>query len=178
MIEIQHLPPEAIYRLGEIDRTEQVTSGYTYANGELKAETVEWNVPNWHKEDRSGGHSIPALMRGFKPIMDAGGVLVGALDGDKLAGIALLRYKLTDTLAQLAGLFVSHDYRRQGIACRLTAEVIRLAREDGAKGLYVSATPSESAVGFYLSQGFRPTNQPHPELLALEPKDIHMVLPL
>jgi hypothetical protein len=53
----------------------------------------------------------------------------------------------------------------------------RLANERFARGLYVSSVPTDSAVGFYLSRGFRPT-EPLPELLALEPRDIHMLLPL
>ena len=38
--------------------------------------------------------------------------------------------------------------------------------------------PSESAVGFYLRQGFKPTEDVHPELFAREPEDIRMILGL
>jgi ribosomal protein S18 acetylase RimI-like enzyme len=107
--------------------------------------------------------------------LEAGGVLLGALDGDRLAAVAILRYRLTESMAHLAFLHVSREYRRQGIAAQLTEEMVRLARLDGARELYVSATESESAVGFYLSQGFRPTDTPHPVLFALEPEDIHMI---
>jgi len=48
------------------------------------------------------------------------------------------------------------------------------AREQGAKQLYISATPSENTVNFYLRLGCRVTAQPDPELLELEPKDIHL----
>jgi hypothetical protein len=44
-----------------------------------------------------------------------------------------------------------------------------------AKQMYVSAKPSGSAVGFYLSQGFRPADTPIPELYELEPENIHML---
>jgi ribosomal protein S18 acetylase RimI-like enzyme len=88
------------------------------------------------------------------------------------------RPHLTETMAQLVFLHVSHGYRRQGIATRLTAEGTQLARSDGAEQLYVSATPSKSAVGFYRSQGFRLVDKPHPELYALEPEDIHMFMQL
>jgi ribosomal protein S18 acetylase RimI-like enzyme len=75
-------------------------------------------------------------------------------------------------------LHVSRQARRQGVARRLTDEVVRLAREGGARELYVSATPSESAVGFYLRQGFRPTTRVDEVLYRLEPEDIHMVRPI
>ena len=45
----------------------------------------------------------------------------------------------------------------------------------GADQLYVSAVPSESAVGFYRSQGFRLADEVHPDLYELEPDDIHMI---
>ncbi len=78
-------------------------------------------------------------------------------------------------MAELKALFISNRYRRQGIASRLLAEIEDLARADGATQLYVSATPSQSAVGFYLRKGFKPTAPPDPELFALEPEDIHMI---
>jgi hypothetical protein len=58
----------------------------------------------------------------------------------------------------------------------LVGAVIDAALATGATNLYVSAVPSESAVGFYLSQGFRPVGTPRPELFELEPEDIHMSL--
>jgi len=79
---------------------------------------------------------------------------------------------------QLAHLHVSASYRRRGIAARLFAEVARLAQERGARSLYVSATPSGSAIGFYLSRGARPVDTPDPGLFAVEPEDVHMVLDL
>ena len=95
-----------------------------------------------------------------------------------LAGLAIYRPRLSADVGNLALLHVSRAHRRQGIASLLSAEVARLARADGARLLYVSATPSDSAVGFYRSVGFEPTDAPNPELFALEPDDIHMTLEL
>jgi ribosomal protein S18 acetylase RimI-like enzyme len=65
-----------------------------------------------------------------------------------------------------------------GIASTLTRALLSLAREQGARKVYVSSTPSRSAVEFYRSFGFRIAREPIPELYALEPDDIHMVLDL
>jgi GNAT superfamily N-acetyltransferase len=78
-------------------------------------------------------------------------------------------------MGNLSVLHVSRSHRRKGVASLLTEEVARLARADGARRLYVSATPSGSAVAFYLGHGFEPTDQPDAGLLALEPDDIHMI---
>lgn len=173
MIHIQQLPASDIARLAEIDRSERVRVGYTYRDGVLQAREVDWHVPAWHTGD--GPHSLQAMVRFCTEDLETGGVLLGALDGEQLAGLAILRPPLDGRMAQLAFLHVSRPYRRQGIAARLVEETSRLARLEGARALYVSATESESAVGFYLSQGFQPTDTPDPVLYALEPEDIHMI---
>jgi hypothetical protein len=50
-----------------------------------------------------------------------------------------------------------------------------IALADGAASIYVSATPTASAVGFYLRQGCRLAHPVHPDLFAAEPEDIHLV---
>jgi GNAT superfamily N-acetyltransferase len=90
-------------------------------------------------------------------------------------GLIVYRPHLTADTAQLVALFISKDHRRQGIAARLTGEVSGQAKRDGYARLYVSATPSESAVNFYQEQGFVPTRETNAELYELEPEDIHMV---
>lgn len=177
MIEIREMEKTDIDRVAEIDRSERVTLGYFYQAGRLESQVVDWQVPRWYTEGDSE-HSVQAQVSAWKPLLEQGGTMFGAFDGDQLAGLAIYRPELTETMAQLAVLHVSHGYRRRGIATRLTAEIIRLARRDGARQLYVSATPSQSAVGFYQNQGFQLIDKPHPELYALEPEDIHMFMTL
>jgi len=162
-----------LVRIREIDRSEHVTTGYVVEDGRLRAQAVDWRVPRWPAE--GDGFSVEAIVSGLQPILEDGGVLLGAFDGPLLVGFAVLRYRLAERMAELASLFVSRAYRRRGIASRLTARVAQLARADGADELYVSATPSESAVGFYLSQGFRLAEEVNEELYALEPEDVHMI---
>jgi ribosomal protein S18 acetylase RimI-like enzyme len=121
---------------------------------------------------------VQGNIHAWRPILDAGGTLVGAFDGATLAGVAIYRPNLEQGMANLAVLHVSRSYRRKRVASLLTEEVVRLARADGARRLYVSATPSASAVGFYRSVGFEPTDEPNPAMLELEPDDIHMILQL
>ena len=174
MVDIKCLDESDITRIAEIDRSEHVTRSYVYRDGKLETREVDWHVPRWFTDGRRE-HSVQALIDKWAPILEQGGVLLGALDGDVLAGLAMLRYKLSDTVAQLALLHVSRACRRQDIATRLFLEACRLASEDGAEELYVSATPSESAVGFYGSRGCRLAEQVNKELYAEEPEDIHMI---
>ena len=81
-------------------------------------------------------------------------------------------------LAWLATLHVSRAHRRRGVASALWGAGVALAHEAGAGSLYVSATLTGSAVGFYLGRGCRLADPVHPELFAHEPEDIHLVCPL
>lgn len=169
---IRPLKIEELSRVSEVDISESGTLVYKQAGPQVEVTHEEWLRP--HRSEAGWNRYIES----WKPMLQRGGTVIGAFDGDTLVGVAVLRLRLTERTAQLAALFVSKDHRRLGVATRLTAEVARLARLSGASALYVSATPSESAVGFYTIQGFRPTEQVNEELYELEPEDIHMVKPL
>ncbi len=81
-------------------------------------------------------------------------------------------------LAWLATLHVSRTHRRRGVASALWEAGVALAREAGARSLYVSATPTGSAVGFYLGRGCQLADPVHLELFANEPEDIHLIYAL
>lgn len=172
-ITIQELPASAMPRLGEIDRSEHIRTLYAYRDNQLIPRQVDIQVQGWPPGQ------VASIIAACEPELAAGGTLFGALDGDTLAGIAVLgnRWILGDQL-QLVLLHVSSAYRRQGIAQRLFNAAAERARQNGAKAMYISATESESAVNFYLSQGCRVAEQVDPDLYALEPLDIHFVKPL
>lgn len=174
-IVIGRLPTDGLHRFAEIDRSEEIHVHYRQVGEQLIEEPVSDSVPDFFREGEN--HSIPELVKTWQPVVAAGGVLVGAFEEDVFAGIALLGNELAPGVVQVALLYVSRPYRRRGVANALMEEMESLARDRDARALYVSATPSESAVGFYLSRGFRPT-EPLPEPFAKEPEDIHMLLPL
>ena len=172
---IRTLAPNELSKLSEIDVSEEVTLAYRWQNGTLlsfprQSARPKWSAADWATHLAEWQHNLhPDLW-------------LGAFDGEQLAGAASLRYRLPGMssvrMAQLTTLHIDKAYRRQGVARQLFAEIKRLAKESGATSIYVSATESQSAVGFYLRQGFVPTDHPHPELFALEPEDIHMICQL
>jgi GNAT superfamily N-acetyltransferase len=172
---IRRLPAHGLHRFAEIDRSEEIHIHYRQLGKQLIEEAVSDSVPDFLRE--GDHHSIPELVKTWQPVVDAGGVLLGAFDNDNLAGLGLLGDDLAPGIVQVALLYVSRSYRRRGVANALMDEMEHLARDRGAHALYVSSVPSESAVGFYLARGFRPT-EPLPEQLAKEPEDVHMLLPL
>jgi len=73
---------------------------------------------------------------------------------------------------QLKFLHVSRPYRNSGLGTQLFERAKAAARERGARRLYISATPSENTVNFYLRLGCAIAAEPDPELFELEPEDI------
>lgn len=175
MSPITYRPLEAhdVSRICDIDRTEQIRTGYRVEAGKLVQMDVLWDTPPWFEEGSE--HSFPYMIHVLEEDLACGGVILGAFDGERLAGVASFRPHLTETMGQLSLLHVSNGYRRQKIASHLFDQVEALARESGAQQLYVSATPSGSAVGFYISRGCVLNATPHPDLLEREPEDIHMI---
>ena len=173
MIIVKELPISEISQLASIKRTETVDYLYHSKNGVLVKEEKKIRIPDWSPEDNGNDHNVPAKVRGFLPLLSNGCLLGAYMDG-QLAGLGSIRYGLTRDTAQLLSLHVSEPFRRRGVASALYQELERLAKMDNATYFYVSACPTGSAVGFYLSKGFKPTDEPHPELFAEEPEDIHM----
>ncbi len=158
---VRLLSPGDIDLIGQIDRSEQVDVGYDVAGGVLHSRRVNWDVPAWGPAG-SGGHN---LSRGS-------GSWIRSCDEERRSSAPS---KVRRFSAWLAFLHVSRPYRSSGVASALWETCAALAVKAGADSMYVSATPSGSAVGFYLSRGCELARPPHPDLLALEPEDIHFV---
>ena len=171
MLISRNLRREEIEQVWNIDRSEVVDNIYRFANGTLVLRPHHLDVPGWP----------PGAAKKTTPILhdcfDRGGWFYGAFEGGGLVGVVVLdnkrigKYK--DQL-QLKFLHVSRSYRNSGLGTQLFERARTAARERGARRLYISATPSENTVNFYLRLGCAVTAEPDPELLELEPEDIHL----
>lgn len=176
-IEIRELGADCIELIREIDRSERIDMQYTVKDGRLRSERVEFEVPQWDPEGH-GDHSSARRITEFRPIVENGATLLGAFIDDLFAGIAIVDPLFEEGTAWFAFLHVSRAYRRRGVASALWAAGAKIAAAADATSIYVSATPSGSAVGFYISRGCRLAAGPHPALFAKEPEDIHLVCPV
>jgi len=124
-----------------------------------------------------GLDNIENRIKNLKNIYDGGGTIYGAFHNDTFVGLVSLKDKLigknNDTI-QLCSCFVSKDYRKRGNAAKLVSMLKEKAKELGGQKMYVSATPSINTVHFYMSIGFKVTDEPIKELFDEEPEDIHM----
>ena len=175
-IETRRLAPTDFRLLGDLDRSERVTHAYRIDDGSLRRFEVDWDIPDWFPGE--GPHHVGTHIADMAPAFDAGGILLGAFDGEDVAGLAIVVPGFEDRMAWLAFLHVSRPYRRHGVGAMLWDEAAGLARAEGSTSMYVSAIPSGPAVDFYVGRGCRPIAEPHPALLAEEPDDLHLVCPL
>jgi predicted N-acetyltransferase YhbS len=155
-----------------IDRSEVIEAIYTVAGGDLSLHQEYFNMHGWPPGESEIYTSL--LVECF----DRGGWFYGLFDDGVLIAVAILDNQWIGErgdLLQLKFLHVSCAYRDQGIGRRLFDLAANEARRRGAKGIYVSATPSEHTIKFYVARGCKVTTNPDPELYALEPEDIHLV---
>lgn len=174
MFEVRVLPADRLGLIAEIDRTEHIDAFYEVRDGELTKRPADHDVPPWFL-DGTGEHSVRGFIDWLAPILQEGATLIGAFDGDRLAGVAVVEERFEGEMAWLVFLHVSNGYRRRGLGTALWTEAVDRARSAGSRSMYVSATPSASAVGFYLQRGCKVTQSPHPGLFEKEPDDIHLV---
>lgn len=162
-----------IDRIWTIDRSEHIDNIYRVFNGELVLEPRTIDAPGWPAD------TPPTYTPILYDVFDRGGPFFAAFDGETFAGLAVLDtvWRLKDLL-QLEFMHVGRPYRGQGLGKTLFEQAAAAARERGARGLYISATPSEHTVRFYHARGAKVLAEPDPELFALEPEDIHFECPV
>jgi ribosomal protein S18 acetylase RimI-like enzyme len=178
-MKIRRLEPSDVALVATIDRSEHVEVQYRVEGGRLVEGPVRMaEIPPWDPEG-SREHSVASHVAFCASVLADGAALFGAFDDDgELMGLAPVHPRVEPGIAWLATLHMSRAHRRRGAASALWDAGIALAREAGARSLCVSATPTGSAVGFYLGRGCRLADPVHPEMYADEPEDIHLVCPL
>lgn len=168
---IRFLERDEIRLIWQIDRREIIHNIYYLRDGKLVLVPEYFDMQGWPPGEAE--HYTPILLDCF----DRGGTFWGAFENGKLVGTAILESKWIgvdhDTL-QLKFLHVSRGQRKQGLGTRLFQLAVDHARSLGAKKLYISATPSENTINYYMRLGCVLATEIDPELFALEPEDIHL----
>ena len=171
MIITRNLVPDEIEQVWSIDRSEVIDNLYYLENGALVLKPEHYDMHGWPPDEAQ--KYTPLLLECF----DRGGWFHGLFEEARLIGAAILEGRFIgrdrDQL-QLKFLHVSRAHRNTGWGQRLFELARAAARARGARWLYISATPSENTVDFYLRLGCTLVREPDPELLKLEPEDIHL----
>lgn len=166
------LARDEIAAIWTIDRSEVHHQVYRMQDGQLVLTPSYFEMNGW----------APGQIEDDTPLLyqtyDRGGTFLGMFDNDLLVGVAVVDAVPLGVLGdqvQLKYLYVSHTYRHAGVGTQLFEAACEVARTRKAKFLYISATPTENTVNFYLRRGCDVATPADPDLLALEPDDIHLV---
>jgi predicted N-acetyltransferase YhbS len=167
----RNLLREEVELVWDIDRSEVIDNIYRFENGVLVLRPEHHDVSGWPPGEAE--KYTPILLDCF----DRGGWFHGAFDREDLIGAVVLenqRIGKSNDQLQLKFLHVSNSYRNRGLGKQLFELAKAASREKGARRLYISATPSENTINFYLRLGCTVAGEPDPELFELEPEDIHL----
>ena len=167
---IRDMRLDEIGRIAEIDRMEHVDAFYRQSGCDIRLEPITPFDGGWL--------DLPETIEFCRDHMRRGARAIGAFEGEALVGIVMVTPSIAPEMAQLSFLHVTASWRRKGLASRLFAEAKAEVVRGEHRKIYVTATPTRSAVGFYLNAGFKPTQDILPELFELEPEDIHMIMVL
>ena len=162
-------------RLPEFDRSEVIEQRYELEDGAFVLIEDHIEVPRWSQAYYDA--RLPRLLAS----LDHDGAGWSVFEAERLVAIAVLDGRWMrahrDTL-DLTFIHVTRELRGTGIGGQLFDRSVALARERGAKRMYVSASDSRATVDFYRRRGLGVADPPDPALLALEPTDIHLELEL
>ena len=174
-MQLRLLTRDEVELVWTIDRSEVHHHIYELRGGQLVRTPKYFEIPGWRAD------AVEKETRALLDCFDRGGTFLGVFDAEALIGVGVLesaRVGHARDQMQLAYLYVSRAYRGGGVGVQLFDAAVSFAREAGAKELYVSATPTENTVDFYLNRGCVLAPEPDPRLLAAEPDDIHLLYPL
>jgi N-acetylglutamate synthase-like GNAT family acetyltransferase len=174
-IDYRELKLDELDGIRGIDRSEEVDSVYLFRSGTLVQKEVSRRMEGFP------GDELEAILRRQKQLLANGGWVYGAFDSGKLVGVASLENRFrgrTHRYCKMDILFVSRDYRREGIAEKLLSVCKTTARGIGAERLYISATESKNTVDFYMKRGARLVEELDDDLFRMEPEDIHLEIVL
>ncbi|PAB60366.1 GNAT family N-acetyltransferase [Anaeromicrobium sediminis] len=174
-MEFRKLLKEENIRLSEIDRSEVVERICLHKDGQLIIKEEFYHIKGWHEKELQDYIEI------LHDISDRGGTIYGAFEGAEICGIAALDsqfFGINNEYLKFDKLYVSKNYRGKGIGTELVKLVRKKALEMGAKKLYISATPFENTVRFYMGVGCTLAEEFIKEMHDLEPEDIHLELKL
>jgi GNAT superfamily N-acetyltransferase len=172
-VELRALERDELRRVAEIDRSEPIDAIYVQQGGALTLVEGDYSSPPWSPHG-DGEHSVAGVLRAVEDWCARGGATYGAFEGERLVALGVVVPELHQGVAQLAFLYVTAGRRGTGVGTCLTTELEEIARSRGAATMVVSATPSRNTIDFYRGRGYAPSATPLPELLELEPEDVHL----
>ena len=132
---------------------------------------TEYELPNgfdWH-------------LNRFRETIRSGGKAFGCFEGNRLVGYVTLNaevFGIHEKYVLLDQLFISEEYRNQGIGKELVTMCKKQAVLFGAEKIYLCSASAEDTIAFYKKLGCKAATERNEELFAEDPNDIQLELTL
>ena len=171
MAQIRNLTRAEVPYIWQIDRSETIEKVYSLKHRKLVLESEHHDMHGWPPGEPE--HYTPFLLDCF----DHGGHFWGAFSGELLIGAVVLENRfigVSQETLQMKFLHVGNSFRKKGLGKELFLLAADKAIELKAKKMYISATPAENTINFYLHLGCMLATEIDKELFELEPDDIHL----
>ena len=150
MIEGKLLLREEIKEIWQIDRSEVIEAIYSLVDGNLILKPEHYDAKGWPAGEAEK----------YSPILEAcydrGGWFYGLFEGQNPVAVVVLDNRFlgkNKNQLQLEFFYICRKYRGKGFGKQLFNLAAGEARRRGAKGLYISATPTEHTINFYFGLG-------------------------
>ena len=113
LMQVRRLQAKDVSLIATIDRSEHVDVQYRVIDGVLQPiPAAITEVAGWDPTG-SGAHSVTAGIAFCESVVARGGIPLGAFDGERTVGLAIVHPAFEPLLAWLAFLHVSRPYRRR-----------------------------------------------------------------
>lgn len=167
----RRLSGDEIPLLWQIDRSEFIEAVYRIEHGQLVLRAERIHARGWPPGQAESQTEV------LRACFDHGGWSHALFEDDRIVAAVVLENRFIGKRSnrlQLLFLHVGRAHRGRGLGQQLFALAAQEAVQRGAGHLYISATPSQHTIDFYLRLGCALTTEPEPTLVALEPDDIHL----
>ena len=155
--------------LASLDRSEKIKESYIFHDGGLVLVKSPLDIKGWIEEE------VESYFEITKEHLGEGGWALGAFDGNRLIGLGSLDSRfLSGQRLKLDILYIDRSYRGKKVGSRLMTYFKEEAKRQGARSIYISASPFKNTVDFYQGQGAVLAEEVDGKLYDLEPEDIHM----
>lgn len=157
-------------RIKEIDASQYINKAWRVVNGVRQLVEI-----NYQDTDFPNGYDnhLAALRETFK----TNGIIIGAFDNNRLIGFISVNNKIFGKNYKyilLDQLFISNEYRKNGIGKRLFFLSVDEAKKWGAEKFYICAGSAEETILFYFAIGCREAKEINQELLESDERDYQL----
>lgn len=135
----------------------------------------DYFIDEWNDEKKE------LVIQSLVECVQSGGAVIAAITHNELIGFACVEsgfFGSKKEYLELSYIHVSNDYRKIGIGKKLLWLCCEIAKQMGAKKLYIAAHPSEETQHFYRNVGCTYASEINGKIYEKEPLDLQMELTL